>query len=126
MRAQFLLRSSVPLAHRYVNRIFVLEGRSASGASFKPKRGCRRYVNGVPVEGGLSDPRMAPVDPNQDCASCGGRIKDCQGHFGHLNLARPMCARAGAVNTRVGVHRISKKLKCKENRKVYLCLLGVA
>lgn len=46
--------------------------------------------DGFPVEGGLMDPRMGVVDPGLRCRSCGSRIGDCPGHFGSIELARPI------------------------------------
>ena len=45
---------------------------------------------GYPIEGGLMDPRLGVVDPGVRCRTCGGSIGDCQGHFGALNLTRPV------------------------------------
>jgi DNA-directed RNA polymerase subunit A' len=45
---------------------------------------------GYPVEGGLMDPRLGVVDPGVRCRTCGGSIGDCQGHFGYLELTRPV------------------------------------
>lgn len=45
---------------------------------------------GYPIEGGLMDPRLGVVDPGVRCRTCGGSIGDCQGHFGYLELTRPV------------------------------------
>ncbi|MHA1743113.1 MAG: DNA-directed RNA polymerase subunit A' [Candidatus Heimdallarchaeota archaeon] len=45
---------------------------------------------GYPVEGGLMDPRLGVVDPGVRCRTCGGTVGECQGHFGHLELTRPV------------------------------------
>lgn len=45
---------------------------------------------GYPVEGGLMDPRLGVIDPGLRCRTCGGSIGDCQGHFGYLELIRPI------------------------------------
>jgi len=45
---------------------------------------------GYPIEGGLMDPRLGVVDPGVRCRVCGGRVGDCQGHFGYLDLTRPI------------------------------------
>ena len=36
------------------------------------------------------DPRLGVVDPGVRCRVCGGRVGDCQGHFGYLDLTRPI------------------------------------
>ncbi|HHQ45271.1 MAG TPA: DNA-directed RNA polymerase subunit A' [Candidatus Altiarchaeales archaeon] len=46
--------------------------------------------DGYPVEGGLMDPRLGVIDPGIRCKSCGGRLGECQGHFGHVQLTRPV------------------------------------
>lgn len=45
---------------------------------------------GYPVEGGLMDPRLGVVDPGVRCRTCGGSVGECQGHFGYLELTRPI------------------------------------
>lgn len=47
-------------------------------------------IDGFPVDGGLSDLRMGVMDPGLLCKTCGNTIKDCPGHFGHVELARPV------------------------------------
>ena len=46
--------------------------------------------NGLPVEGGVMDPRLGVIEPGQRCATCGNTLAKCPGHFGHLELARPV------------------------------------
>ena len=46
--------------------------------------------DGYPVEGGLMDPRLGVIDPGIRCKTCGGGLGDCQGHFGHIELTRPV------------------------------------
>jgi DNA-directed RNA polymerase subunit A' len=45
---------------------------------------------GYPVDGGLMDVRMGVIDPGLRCKTCGQRIKECPGHFGYMELARPV------------------------------------
>jgi DNA-directed RNA polymerase subunit A' len=45
---------------------------------------------GYPVDGGLMDIRMGVIDPGLRCKTCGGRLKECIGHFGYIELARPI------------------------------------
>jgi DNA-directed RNA polymerase subunit A' len=45
---------------------------------------------GYPVEGGLMDPRLGTIDPGIRCRTCGGSIGECQGHFGYLELVKPV------------------------------------
>ena len=45
---------------------------------------------GYPIEGGLMDPRLGVVDPGVRCRTCGGTVGECQGHFGYLELTKPI------------------------------------
>src|SRR3989338_3552552 len=45
---------------------------------------------GYPIEGGLMDPRLGVVDPGVRCRTCGGSVGECQGHFGYLELTKPV------------------------------------
>lgn len=45
---------------------------------------------GYPVDGGLMDIRLGVIDPGLKCKTCGSKIKECLGHFGHIELARPV------------------------------------
>ncbi|MFC1455017.1 DNA-directed RNA polymerase subunit A' [Candidatus Undinarchaeota archaeon] len=47
-------------------------------------------ADGYPIKGGLMDPRMGVVDPGLRCRTCRCRMGDCPGHFGHIELARPV------------------------------------
>ncbi len=46
--------------------------------------------DGYPIEGGLADLRMGVIDPGLRCRTCGGTIKTCPGHFGSIELVRPV------------------------------------
>ncbi|GJP85732.1 hypothetical protein CLOP_g15835 [Closterium sp. NIES-67] len=48
------------------------------------------YDRGKPREGGLSDPRLGTIDRSVKCLTCQGGMAECPGHFGHLELVRPM------------------------------------
>ena len=45
---------------------------------------------GYPVDGGLMDVHLGVIDPGLRCKTCGGKLKECIGHFGYLELARPV------------------------------------
>ncbi len=45
---------------------------------------------GFPVDGGLMDVRLGVIDPGIRCKTCGGSLKECMGHFGYMDLARPL------------------------------------
>ncbi|MFH0714359.1 MAG: DNA-directed RNA polymerase subunit A', partial [Candidatus Diapherotrites archaeon] len=46
--------------------------------------------DGYPMEGGLMDPHLGVINPGLRCKTCGQQMKSCPGHFGHLNLVRPV------------------------------------
>jgi len=48
------------------------------------------YENGIPKEDGLLDLRMGTTDREFKCKTCAEDATDCPGHFGHLELARPV------------------------------------
>ncbi len=45
-------------------------------------------ADGYPVEHGIVDPRMGVVDPGVRCRTCGGRLGECMGHFGYIELVK--------------------------------------
>ncbi len=45
---------------------------------------------GYPVDGGLMDLKMGVIDPGLRCKTCGSKLKECPGHFGYIELARPV------------------------------------
>jgi len=48
------------------------------------------YEKGVPKFGGLNDLRMGTIDRGYLCQSCKGDVMHCSGHFGHIELAKPV------------------------------------
>lgn len=46
--------------------------------------------DGLPIKNGLMDLRMGVIDPGLRCKTCGGKIKECKGHFGKIELIRPV------------------------------------
>ena len=47
-------------------------------------------IDGYPVDGGLMDLRLGAIDPGVRCRTCGGRLKECLGHPGRIDIARPV------------------------------------
>ncbi|MBI2106606.1 hypothetical protein HYT57_01355 [Candidatus Woesearchaeota archaeon] len=45
---------------------------------------------GYPVDGGLMDVRLGVIDPGLRCKTCNSKLKECPGHFGYMDLARPV------------------------------------
>ena len=46
--------------------------------------------DGYPIDGGLLDQRLGVIDPGLICKTCGSRAKTCPGHFGHIELVKPV------------------------------------
>jgi DNA-directed RNA polymerase subunit A'' len=46
--------------------------------------------DGTPIEGGVMDPRLGVIEPGQKCPTCGNQLGQCPGHFGHIELVRPV------------------------------------
>jgi len=46
--------------------------------------------NDKPKIGGLNDPRLGTIDRNFKCQTCDCDMTNCTGHFGHIELARPV------------------------------------
>jgi len=46
--------------------------------------------DGFPIEMGLMDPRMGVIEPGLRCKTCGRKVDECPGHFGHIDLAMPV------------------------------------
>ncbi|MEM0438212.1 MAG: DNA-directed RNA polymerase subunit A', partial [Candidatus Micrarchaeia archaeon] len=46
--------------------------------------------DGYPIDGGLMDQHMGVIDPGLRCKTCGGTVHTCPGHFGHIDLVRPV------------------------------------
>lgn len=47
-------------------------------------------IDGFPVDGGLMDLRLGAIDPGVRCRTCGKRVKECPGHPGMIEFARPI------------------------------------
>ncbi|KAJ2376498.1 DNA-directed RNA polymerase II core subunit rpo21, partial [Coemansia sp. RSA 2607] len=64
-----------------------------------------RDDDGKPKLGGLLDPRMGTIDRNVKCHTCSEDMGECPGHFGFIELAKPVF-HAGFIN------RVKKILEC--------------
>jgi hypothetical protein len=47
-------------------------------------------AEGKSIKGGINDPRMGTVEKSSFCETCGSNFTDCVGHFGHIELAKPV------------------------------------
>lgn len=48
------------------------------------------FAGNDPIIGGLFDPRMGVIDYNKICQTCEQKNTFCPGHFGHIELAKPL------------------------------------
>jgi len=71
--------------------------------------------DGLPIDSGLMDGRLGTVEPGQRCRTCGNRVDDCPGHFGHIELARPVIH----VGFSTQIHKILKAV-CRKCSKLVL------
>jgi DNA-directed RNA polymerase subunit A' len=58
--------------------------------------------DGFPYPQGLMDLNLGVIDPGLRCKTCDQRASDCPGHFGHIELAKPVI--------HVGYTRLIRKL----------------
>ncbi len=70
-------------------------------------------ADGYPVEGGVMDPRLGVIDPGLHCRTCGGSIGECPGHFGYLELAKPIIH---VLYTKTVYHLL--KLTCRKCSRI--------
>ncbi|CAJ0585840.1 unnamed protein product, partial [Mesorhabditis spiculigera] len=78
--------------------------------------------HGKPKLGGLMDPRQGVIDRKGNCMTCTGDLAHCPGHFGHLELAKPVF-HIGFMTKSLKVLRCvcfycSRLLLDKENQRV--------
>ncbi len=83
---------------------------------------------GYPVDGGLMDLRLGVIDPGLRCKTCGQKLKECPGHFGYIELARPVI-HVKFVRQIYDILRSSCRSCCRilipdENLKKYLHFLN--
>src|SRR3989344_3721342 len=46
--------------------------------------------DGFPIEGEAMDPKLGVVDPGMRCRTCGLNVGQCVGHFGYIEIVRPI------------------------------------
>ncbi len=71
--------------------------------------------DGYPIESGIMDTRLGVIDPGQRCKTCGNRVGNCPGHFGHIELARPVM-HAGYAKV---IHKVLRAT-CRECSRILL------
>ncbi|MDD5699896.1 MAG: DNA-directed RNA polymerase subunit A' [Candidatus Nanoarchaeia archaeon] len=80
-------------------------------------------IDGYPVDGGLMDLRLGAIDPGVRCRTCGGRLKECLGHPGRIELARAVIHLKYVPLIEMGLrcfcHKCGKLLLEEKNIKKY-------
>jgi len=72
-------------------------------------------MDGYPVDGGLMDLRLGAIDPGVRCRTCAGKLKECLGHFGYIETARPV------VHIKyIGMIEMFLKATCEECGKILM------
>ncbi len=71
--------------------------------------------DGYPIESGIMDQRLGVIDPGHRCRTCGNRVGNCPGHFGHIELARPIM-HAGYAKV---IHKVLRGI-CRECNRILL------
>jgi DNA-directed RNA polymerase subunit A' len=83
--------------------------------------------DGVPIEAGLMDRRLGTIEPGQKCQTCGNRVGQCPGHFGHIELARPVVhpgfAKTVYLMLRATCWNCGKLLLSKEDYERYTLMM---
>ena len=97
--------SSAPLQRVARVRFGVLSPDEIKSLSVVEVQSPLTYLNGLPADGGLLDLRMGTMDRGLLCRSCGMDMRECPGHFGHIELCRP-CLHIGFLPS------ILKVLRC--------------
>ncbi|MEM4577150.1 MAG: DNA-directed RNA polymerase subunit A' [Candidatus Nezhaarchaeales archaeon] len=68
--------------------------------------------DGTPIDTGPMSLRLGTIDPTQKCKTCGNRVGQCPGHFGHIELAKPVI-HVGFVKI---IHQLLQATCCKCGR----------
>ncbi|KAG1152753.1 hypothetical protein G6F37_000401 [Rhizopus arrhizus] len=84
--------SSVPLRRVDAIQFGILSPEEIKAMSVSKIEFPELYEEGTqkPRVGGLLDPRMGTIDRNYKCQTCGEGMAECPGHFGHIDLAKPV------------------------------------
>lgn len=82
--------SSAELKFVKAVRFTIFDADTLLGYSVAEVNDTNVYQAGVPIHGGVNDPRLGPIDVRARCETCNGDLKICPGHWGHITLARPM------------------------------------
>ena len=72
--------------------------------------------DGFPYPQGLMDLNLGVIDPGLRCKTCDQKASECPGHFGHIELAKPVI--------HIGYIRLIRKLlhvTCRSCGRVLLC-----
>jgi DNA-directed RNA polymerase subunit A' len=71
--------------------------------------------DGLPIDSGLMDGRLGTIEPSRRCKTCGNRVGECIGHFGQIELARPVIHEGFAKL----IHRVLRSI-CRSCSRIIL------
>ncbi|MHC1600214.1 MAG: DNA-directed RNA polymerase subunit A' [Candidatus Methanospirareceae archaeon] len=80
--------------------------------------------DGFPIERGLVNQHIGVIDPGLRCKTCGGRMGECPGHFGHIDLEAPVihigCAKLIYWILTATCRKCGRVLLGEEDRNIFL------
>lgn len=83
--------------------------------------------DGAPIDGGIMDRRLGAIEPGEVCPVCGNTRENCPGHFGHIELAKPVIHPGFAKHVLTYLKstcRVCGRIKLtEEERQEYISLL---
>ncbi|TPX36693.1 DNA-directed RNA polymerase [Synchytrium microbalum] len=82
--------SSAPLRTVKAIQFGILSPEETKAMSVCKIESSESWENDKPKLGGLHDPRMGTVDRSYTCQTCNEDQTNCPGHFGHIELAKPV------------------------------------
>jgi len=83
--------------------------------------------DGAPIDGGVADRRLGAIEPRETCPVCGNPRESCPGHFGRIELVKPVIHASFVKYINMYLKttcRVCGRIKISESdRKKYLELL---
>ncbi|MEM4683576.1 MAG: DNA-directed RNA polymerase subunit A', partial [Thermosphaera sp.] len=83
--------------------------------------------DGAPIDGGVMDKRLGAIEPGEVCPICGNTRESCPGHFGHIELVKPVIHAGFSKHILVYLKATCRecgRIKIPENeRQEYLALM---
>lgn len=71
------------------------------------------YESGEPKYGGIMDPRMGVLDYGKICPTCENKSDLCPGHFGYIDLAKPVFLYHNVQNKSLNIIKLLRCFCCR-------------